>query len=99
MAQRSEINSVRFCKIRPLRGLITDRYGNVLVDNQPSFDIVFTPDKNRDLKVVTGRLQSLYREQSLQFTEDFNRLYEEKTYAPIRLDKNVDAKKLALVET
>ena len=99
MAQRSETNSVRFCKIRPLRGLITDRYGNVLVDNQPSFDIVFTPDKNRDLKVVTGRLQSLYREQSLQFTEDFNRLYEEKTYAPIRLDKNVDAKKLALVET
>jgi len=99
MAQRSETNSVRFCKIRPLRGLITDRHGNVLVDNQPSFDIVFIPDKNRDLKVVAGRLQSLYREQSLQFTEDFSRLSEEKTYAPIRLDKNVDVKKLALVET
>ncbi len=99
MSQRSETNSVRFCKIRPLRGLITDRHGNVLVDNKPSFDIVFTPDKNRDLKVVADRLRSLYKEQSLQFKEDFGRQYQVGTYAPVCLDKNVDVKKLALVET
>lgn len=99
MTQKSETNSIRVCKIRPLRGLITDRYGNVLVDNQPSFDVVFIPDKNRDLKVVAGRLKSLYQERSLQFTEDLSRLYEEKSFAPVRLDKNVDARKLALVET
>ncbi|MBN1547958.1 MAG: penicillin-binding protein 2 [Syntrophaceae bacterium] len=99
MTQKSETNSIRICKIRPLRGLITDRYGNVLVDNQPSFDIVFIPDKNRDLKVVAGQLQSLYREHALQCTEDFSRLRKQKTFSPVRLDRNVDVKKLALVET
>jgi len=99
MTQRSETNSIRICKIRPLRGLIMDRHGNVLVDNQPSFDIVFIPDKNRDLKVVAGKLKSLYQEQSLPLAEDFNRLYENKSFAPVRLDKNVDVKKLALIET
>ncbi len=99
MTQRSETNSIRICKIRPLRGLIMDRHGNVLVDNQPSFDIVFIPDKNRDLKVVAGKLKSLYQEQSLPLAEDFDRLYENKSFAPVRLDKNVDVKKLALIET
>jgi len=99
MTQRSETNSIRICKIRPLRGLITDRHGNVLVDNQPSFDIVFIPDKNRDLKDVAGKLKSIYQEHSLQLAEDFGRLYENKSFAPVRLDKNVDVKKLALIET
>lgn len=99
MTQKSETNSIRSFKIRPLRGLITDRHGSVLVDNQPSFDIVFIPDKNRDLKVVAGRLKSLYQEQSLQLAEDFGRIYENKSFAPVRLDKNVDVKKLALIET
>lgn len=99
MTQRSETNSIRICKIRPLRGLITDRHGNVLVDNQPSFDIVFIPDRNRDLKVVAEKLKSLYQEQSLPLAEDFGHIYENKSFAPVRLDKNVDVKKLALIET
>jgi len=99
MTQRSETNSIRICKIRPLRGLIMDRHGNVLVDNQPSFDIVFIPDKNRDLKLVAGKLKSLYQEQSLPLAEDLGRLHEDKSFAPVRLDKNVDVKKLALIET
>ncbi|HPJ96837.1 MAG TPA: penicillin-binding protein 2 [Syntrophales bacterium] len=99
MTQRSETNSIRICKIRPLRGLIMDRHGNVLVDNQPSFDIVFIPDKNRDLKLVAGKLKSLYQEQSIPLAEDLGRVHEDKSFAPVRLDKNVDVKKLALIET
>jgi penicillin-binding protein 2 len=99
LTQRSETNSTRICKIRPLRGLIIDRHGTVLVDNQPSFDVVFTPDKNRDLKFVADRLQALYHEYAMLGSEDFEQLRQVKTFAPVRLDKNVDVKKLALVET
>ncbi|MDX9746152.1 MAG: penicillin-binding protein 2 [Syntrophales bacterium] len=99
MSQRSETNSVRICKIRPLRGIITDRHGNVLVNNQPSFDVVFIPDKNRDLNRVTREMESIYQEQDLPLAEDFSRISENRSFMPVRLDKNVNARKLALIET
>ncbi len=99
LTQRSETNSIRVCKIRPLRGLITDRHGTVLVDNQPSYDVVFIPDRNRDLDTVAARLQSFYREQSLPFADDWGQIERAGAFAPVRLDRNVDLRKLALVET
>jgi len=100
MTQRSETNSVRSYKIHSLRGLIYDREGNILVDNHPSYDIVFVPDKNRDLKTVAELLESFYRAHSLSMTQDLTRLPAgDKSYSPIRLDKNVSTKKLAIVET
>ncbi|MDR2861539.1 MAG: penicillin-binding protein 2 [Syntrophobacterales bacterium] len=99
MTQRAETNSIRSHKIHSLRGMIYDRDGNILVDNQPSYDIVFVPDKTRDLKTVAQTLESFYRDHSLTMTQDLSRLAEDKSHAPIRLDKNVNAKKIAVVET
>ena len=100
MAQRSETNSIRSYKIHALRGLIYDRNGNILVDNQPSYDIVFIPGKNRDLKTAVKSLESLYDARSLSMTHDLVRLSAgERSYSPIRLDRNVNAQKLAVVET
>ena len=45
--KKSENNSIRFRQIKPLRGLIMDRNGFVLVDNRPSFDVLYIPDKNK----------------------------------------------------
>lgn len=39
----SEQNRVRLDVLRAPRGAIRDRYGRLLADNQPSFDIVFRP--------------------------------------------------------
>lgn len=43
LKQRSENNAVRFRRIQPLRGLIMDRNGFVIVDNRPSFDVLYLP--------------------------------------------------------
>ena len=60
LTQRSENNSVRLRKIKPLRGVILDTNGQVLVDNQPSFDIIFVPNRNRNIDEAAYRLRQLF---------------------------------------
>jgi len=43
LSRLSEQNRIRLDVIRAPRGAIRDRYGRLLADNQPSFDIVFRP--------------------------------------------------------
>ena len=99
LKQRSEINSVRFRKITPLRGLIMDRKGNLLVDNLPSFDVVYMPGKVKDYEQLIEKLKILYKRKSLQFAFDQHFPKIVKPYLPIKLEKNVGMEKVAVVET
>jgi penicillin-binding protein 2 len=99
LKQRSEINSVRFRKIKPLRGLIMDRKGHLLVDNLPSFDVVYMPGKVKDYEQLIENLKILYKRKSLQFAFDQHFPKIVKSYMPIKLEKNVGMEKVALVET
>ena len=65
LRQRSENNSVRLRKIKPMRGLIMDEGRRILVDNQPSFDIVFIPNRTKDIQKVIDKIKELYTERSL----------------------------------
>ena len=65
LRQRSENNSVRLRKIRPMRGLIMDSTRRVLVDNQPSFDLVFIPNRTRDVGQIVEKIRALYAGRSL----------------------------------
>ncbi len=67
LRQRSENNSVRLRKIKPMRGLIMDDGRRVIVDNQPSFDLVFIPNRSKDVQKTLDRLRALYAERSLSF--------------------------------
>ncbi len=40
----SENNRLRLRRIPPIRGLMYDRSGEIIVDNRPSFDVVFVPE-------------------------------------------------------
>ena len=97
--KKSENNSVRFRFIKPLRGLIMDRNGNVLVDNKPSFDVIYIPNKNKANELSVEKLKSLYESQSMVFPFDQAVLKNAKPYLPVKLDKNVSMEKIALVET
>ncbi len=99
LKQKSEINSVRFRKITPLRGLIMDRNGRLLVDNLPSFDVVYIPGKVKDQEQLIEKLKILYKKKSLQFVLDQHFPKIVKPYLPIKLEKNVGMEKVALVET
>lgn len=97
--QKSENNSIRFRKIKPVRGLIMDTHREVLVDNQCSFDIHFIPAHTRDIQAVAARLGFLYREASLDFTREAFAPGKLKPFMPVKLEKNVGREKLAIVET
>jgi penicillin-binding protein 2 len=97
--QRSENNSVRFRSIMPLRGLIMDRNRHVIVDNHPSFDILYMPSRGKDPERLLGKLKELYKNRSLDLSYDQTFPRNMKPYLPIRLEKNVSMEKVAIVET
>jgi len=97
--QKSENNSVRLRKIRPPRGLIMDVNRQVLVENQPSFDIFFAPSRINDIKTVILKLKKLYSERSADFSTDLSLAEKARPFSPVRLDRNVSREKVAIVET
>ena len=99
LKQKSEDNAIRFLKIQPLRGLIKDRNGIVLVDNRPSFDVLYMPNRGKDHEIVIETLKSMYKSKSLEFSYDQPFPKKAKPYLPVRLEKDVSMGKVAIVET
>jgi penicillin-binding protein 2 len=99
LRQRSENNSVRLRKIKPMRGLIMDDGRRVLVDNQPSFDIVFVPNRTKDIRNVIDKIKELYTERSLTLPALSALPGRVKPFVPVLLERNISMEKLAVVET
>jgi penicillin-binding protein 2 len=97
--QKSDNNSIRYRNIKPLRGLIMDRNRFVLVDNKPSFDVIYMPSKNKANELSVEKLKELYESKSMDFPYDQSLLKNAKPHMPVKLDKNVSMEKVALVET
>src|SRR6185369_6216983 len=47
MRLMSEQNRIRLVRVPAARGVVYDRNGEILVDNRPSFDVVFVPEDAR----------------------------------------------------
>lgn len=98
LKQRSENNSIRFRKITPLRGLIMDRNRHVIVDNRPSFDVLYMPSRGKRPDLLIEKLKNLYGRRSLEFSSDQTLSRQIKPYLSVKLEKNVSMEKVALVE-
>ncbi len=48
MRVESDENRIRLVQVPAARGVVYDRYGEILIDNRASFDIVFVPEDARD---------------------------------------------------
>ena len=99
LRQRSENNSVRLRKIKSMRGLILDSGRQVLVDNQPSFDLVFVPNRTRDVNTAIEKIRTLYAERSLTLSSLSSFTGKVKPLVPVTLERNISMVKLAVVET
>ena len=97
--QKSESNSIRLRKIRPPRGLVMDSNRQVMVENQPSFDILFAPNRISDIPQVMRKFKDLYAEKSFGFSMDLSLAEKARSFAPIRLERNASWEKVAVVET
>jgi penicillin-binding protein 2 len=99
LGQRSKNNSIRLRKINASRGLIIDRNGVVMVDNQPSFDLMFLPHRAKDADFVLRQLEKLYAYRSLTISSTASFSGENNPFLPVRIEKNISREKLAVVET
>ena len=96
---RSESNSVRLRKLKPFRGLIMDSRRQVLVDNQPAFDLIYVPSRIMDISQITSAVAGVYAKRGLTLSADLLALGKTKPFVPVRLERNINLEKIALVET
>jgi len=93
----SENNSIRLQSIKPSRGLIFDRHGELLVDNRPSFDLSIITKDAKPLEKTLGELAYFL---AAPFEELQSKLSQNKGYSvymPILLKQDIGRDALAQV--
>ncbi len=99
LRQRSENNRIRIQEIKPLRGLIMDTRGNILVDNQSSFDISIIPEAAKNVEDVMSKLAGLCDWGPDAIFSEKASFKSGRPFVPVRIGRNIGRDKLAAVET
>jgi len=86
--KKSRDNSVRTIAIEPVRGLIYDRRGRLIVDNRPSYTVTVTPNEFRyeiipDLAMLLGLDEQVLRNR-------IDRARQWSRFAPSKINRDVD---------
>lgn len=95
---RADENRMRIMPVAPVRGLIHDRNGTVLAQNQPAFVLEVTPEQVRDmdaLLVELGRIVSLSETDIERFRE---RVRKSPRYRGAPLRSNLSMEEVARYE-
>ncbi len=94
----SENNRIRLKRTPPLRGVIYDRHGRVLVDNRPAFNVVLVPEDTPDVRASLAAL-SRYMVENVTFTDGvLPRDPRRPAYEGVVIAKDVTWSTLAAVE-
>jgi len=96
---QSENNRIHLQDIPPVRGMIFDRRGKLLVDNRPSYDLYITPEEARNVKEVMGRLLSLIDVNPEQIDNTLNSNAKMPPFKPFLIKENMSRDELAVIET
>ncbi len=99
LRERSENNRIRIQEIKPLRGLIMGTDGDILVDNQSSFDLSIIPEIVKDVGGIKDSLGKLCRWESDGLFVEKAFLRSGKPFVPVKIARNISRDKLAVVET
>ncbi len=99
LRSQSENNRIRIHEVKALRGIVKDIHGNVIVENQPSFDIAIVPGAVKNVGDVLKVLEAAYRKRGMEFKRDVSASERSRSFIPLKLAKNVSWEELALVET
>jgi penicillin-binding protein 2 len=92
----AEQNRVRTVDLKPARGLIFDRHGELLANNVPSFNLYLTLEDIRDREGLAAALEELI---GLPRAETMKRLVQQaKSYLPILLKSGLTLREAAILE-
>jgi penicillin-binding protein 2 len=90
MRSISESNRIRLTRVPAARGVVYDRYGEILIDNRPSFDVIFVPEDTRDRKAVLTRLAGYLGESEPALHQQSRAPSKRPPYEGIVLRRDVD---------
>jgi penicillin-binding protein 2 len=96
---QSENNRIHLQKIPPFRGMITDRKGELLVDNRPSFDLYIIPEDIQDRKQFLGGLRFLIDIDIEQISNKLDKTSNLYSFRSILIKKDISRDELAAIET
>ncbi|TAL11287.1 MAG: penicillin-binding protein 2, partial [Nitrospirae bacterium] len=92
----SEQNRIRTVDLKPARGLVFDRHGELLANNVPSFNLYLTVEDIRDREGLAAALEDLL---GLPRAETKKRLaLQAKSYVPILVKAGLTLREAALIE-
>jgi len=95
----SENNRIRIKKVPGARGMVFDRRGNLVVDNRPSFDLLFVAEDAAEPEVTLKHLAHVLGREE----KDFVKLLEDNKTRPafgeIVLGRDIDWRTVVAVET
>src|SRR5262245_48272206 len=100
MHSLSENNRIRLVRVPGARGVVYDRHGEILVDNRPSFDVVFVPEDARDhRRQVMRNLASYLGEDEPTLHQAVHTPTKRPPYEGIVLRRDVDWQGVVALET
>ncbi len=95
----SRTNCIRLKSIRASRGMIYDRYANLLVDNRPAFDITIVLEDAKPLDETLEKLADCIDTSTEELKKNMLQAsYGVASYKPIVLKKDITRDELAIVE-
>lgn len=97
-SQRLQNNRENRQPLPAARGLIYDRGGVVLADNQPIYDVAVQPDQSRHLKRVVHRLSQWIKLSPSQLAHFDKAVRTRPSFDPIVLQRNLNSTTLARIE-
>ncbi len=95
----SEHNRIRLEDIPPVRGMIFDRWGRLLVDNQPAFDLAVVREDVRDAEELMGHLRGLLSLDKEQIAERLAKSRGAPPFVPVTIKPDLTWEELAKIET
>ncbi len=97
---QAESNRIRPVKLRPPRGIIYDRYGRPLVENELVFDISIVPEDAPDLNAMVEKLSSSIemKPEDIRTALDDADLVRTK-YEPVKIREEAPWDEVAVVES
>ena len=99
MRMESESNRTRLVRVPSARGVVYDRRGEILVDNRPSFDVVFVPEDAPDRRATLRRLAGVLGETESQLHERLRAPSKRPAYEGIVVRRDLDWNDVVRVET
>ena len=94
--QKSENNRVRIRPILAARGMILDRFGKVMVDNRPAFDVFLLREDAGNLKEAIKNVSGVIKTRPEDIETSLRR---ESPIRPVRIKRDIDRETLATLLT